>query len=90
MCIRDSLIVGLFVQVEDFQKLHGALVHLFLYLVVPGQTKDAGQGRIFVMVVQAYFYIVQYRQIVKQTDVLERTGDTVLVDFDEMCIRDRL
>ena len=52
--------------------------------MIPGQTKDSGQSGIliFFLIVQTCLYIIKYRQIREQTDILEGSRNTFFVDLN--------
>ena len=55
-----SQILGILLKVEHFQKLHRTFIHLFFHLTVMRQTQNPFERIVVMMIVQSYFYIVQY------------------------------
>ena len=54
-------------------------MRLFFFFPVARQTENTGPHTVTGVVVKTYFYIFFHCQFVKQTDILERTGDTRLI-----------
>ena len=75
-----GLVVGLLVQVKDFEQLHGLAVHLVLFFLVSRQTQDAGPHIVPDLVVQTDLDVIQHRHIIEQADILEGTCNTGLAD----------
>ena len=54
-------------------------MRLFFFFPVARQTENTGPHTVTGVVVKTYFYIFFHCQFVKQTDILERTGDARLI-----------
>ena len=52
----------------------------FSNLVVPRKAEDSLKSGVGVVVVESGLYVVENGEVLKKTDVLERTGDTGFVD----------
>ena len=71
--------LSFFVQIKDLQNLHCLLVHFFFNFKILRQSQDSGQSRILIMVMKTNLYIIQNEHILKQTDILEGTGNSSLL-----------
>ena len=68
--------------IENAEQFHRALLCDALTTPVFRQAEDRGGGGVFHFFVQRDQHIIQNGQIAEQADVLERAGDTHVVDFD--------
>ena len=63
-------------QIKDRQQIHRAFGHGTLFLPVGGKAQNPRQSGIFHLVVHRYSHVVQNRNILKQANVLEGTGNS--------------
>ena len=76
-------VVALLLQVEDAEQLLRSLPHGLLHLEVTGQAEDGLQDRALELglVVESHHDVAYHSHVVEQTDVLEGTGDALVVDL---------
>ena len=72
---------GQVLHIEDAQQLHGPLVGGLLLPPVLGQTEDACEHAVVLLVVEAHLHVVLHGEVVKETDVLEGPGDAHAADL---------
>ena len=78
---RASLILGQVLHIKDTEQLSGSIACNALFPPVTGDAENCGSKVIFRFVVQADQNVIENCQITEEADILERAGDTELVDL---------